>query len=239
MVIMDMKSGIYMWTSPSGKSYIGQSVNLIDRHREFVRFDQRYAGSRIDNARKKYNNESDWKYEVLEYCEPNDLNEREIYYIELYDTYHNGYNQCLGGSATFGFKFTDEQKKRISIALTGKKQSEETKQKKREKQSGVNNPFYGKHHTEETRQVMRDKKIGLYKGSKHPRAYPIVQLTLDGEFIKEYGCAKEAANELEIERRCIGRCVSGELKQSHGFKWMKSTDYYATHTHKNPPLLKE
>lgn len=28
-----------------------------------------------------------------------------------------------------------------------------------------------------------------------------------------------------------------EIRQSHGFKWMKATDYYATHTYKNPPLL--
>ena len=236
---MEKKSGIYMWTSPSGKSYIGQSVNLADRRREFVRFDQYYAGHRINNARKKYNNESDWEYKVLEYCEPSELNEKEIYYIALYDTYHNGYNQCIGGSTTLGYKFTDEQKKKLSIALTGKKQSEETKQKKREKLSGVNNPFYGKHHDYETRKIMSDKKKGLYDGAKHPRAYPIVQLTLDGEFIKEYGCAKEAANELGINRRGIGRCISGELKQSHGFKWMKATDYYATHTYKNPPLLKK
>ena len=114
---MEMKSGIYMWTSPSGKSYIGQSVNLVDRRREFVRFDQYYAGHRINNARKKYNNESDWEYKVLEYCEPSELNEKEIYYIALYDTYHNGYNQCIGGSATLGYKFTDEQKKKMSIPI--------------------------------------------------------------------------------------------------------------------------
>ena len=120
--------------------------------------------------------------------------------------------------------------RRISIALTGKKQSEATKQKKREKQSRVNNPFYGKHHDYETRKIMSDKKKGLYDGAKHQRAYAIVQLTLDGKFIKEFGCAKEASDILCIKRRGIGRCISGELKQSHGFKWMKATDYYATHT---------
>lgn len=205
-----MKSGIYMWTSPSGKSYIGQSVDLVDRHREFVRFDQRYAGHRINNARKKYNHESDWKYEVLEYCDYSKLNEREIYYIELYDTYRNGYNQCLGGSATFGYKFTDEQKKRMSIVHTGRKQSEEEKQKKREKESGVNNPFYGKTHDYETRKKM---------------SKPIIQYTLEGEFVREWIGAMEVKHILGYNQGCITACCRGNQNTAYGFKW----------AYKNPP----
>ena len=211
---MEKKSGIYMWTSPSGKSYIGQSVDLVDRHREFVRFDQYYAGHRINNARKKYNNESDWEYKVLEYCEPSELNEREIYYIALYDTYHNGYNQCIGGSTTLGFKFTDEQKKKLSIALTGKKQSEETKQKKREKESGINNPFYGKKHDYETR-----KKMSI----------PIAQYTLEGKFVRDWIGAMEVKHVLGYTQACITACCRGRQKTAYGFKW----------AYKNPPLLKK
>ena len=33
---MEKKSGIYMWTSPSGKSYIGQSVDLVKRYTNFI-----------------------------------------------------------------------------------------------------------------------------------------------------------------------------------------------------------
>ena len=76
---MERKSGIYMWTSPSGKSYIGQTVNLKKRYNSFLRFNKNYSGDKINNARKKYNNESDWKYEVLEYCDVNELDEREKY----------------------------------------------------------------------------------------------------------------------------------------------------------------
>ncbi len=50
---MDEKTGIYRWTSPSGKSYIGQAFNL-GRKNEFLRnpFQSVYtsANSAIDNA---------------------------------------------------------------------------------------------------------------------------------------------------------------------------------------------
>lgn len=53
---MDAKTGIYRWTSPSGKSYIGQAFNLERRKNEFLRnpFQSVYtsANSAIDNARR-------------------------------------------------------------------------------------------------------------------------------------------------------------------------------------------
>ena len=232
---MEMKSGIYMWTSPSGKSYIGQSVNLQKRKCAFLRFGDIYGGQKINRARKKYNNKRYWKYKVLEYCDIDDLDEREEYYISLYNTMRKGYNCESGGNENK--IVSDESKQKMSEAKKGNHLTEEQKRKMSEARKGENNPMWGKHFTEEQKRKMSDKKKGLYDGAKHPRAYPIVQLTLDGEFIKEYGCAKEAANELGINRRGIGRCVSGKLTKSHGFKWMKATDYYANHTSKNPPLL--
>ena len=59
---MQTKSGIYKWTSPSGKYYIGQAVNLRRRKNDFLNFKRPYTrkGSAIDNAREKYNDASLW-----------------------------------------------------------------------------------------------------------------------------------------------------------------------------------
>lgn len=91
---LEGKSGVYMWTSPSGRCYIGQSVDLGRRHKEF-RTDSKYAGqgSIIDAARQKYSY-SMWEYKVLEYCSKDKLDEREKYYIEKY---HPQYNITKGG----------------------------------------------------------------------------------------------------------------------------------------------
>ena len=55
------KSGIYCWTSPSGKQYVGLAKNLEVRKRAFLKFYKDYTGgaSKIDIARKKYNSEVD------------------------------------------------------------------------------------------------------------------------------------------------------------------------------------
>ena len=139
--IMNKKTGIYMWTSPSGKSYIGQSVDLQKRKGAFLRFGDRYGGEKINCARKKYNHKSLWNYKVLEYCGIDKLDERERYYIELYDTINNGYNCESGGNEN-------------------KIVSDESKQKMSEAMKGENKPMYGKHHTEEHKSKMSEAMKG-------------------------------------------------------------------------------
>lgn len=47
-------------------------------------------------ALRKYGLEN-FSYEVLDYCSKKDLNKKEEYYINYYDTYKNGYNATAGG----------------------------------------------------------------------------------------------------------------------------------------------
>jgi len=62
-------TGIYKWTSPSGKYYIGQAINLERRYKEFTTNPFNYVytseGSAIDNARRKYSDFTKWNYEIL------------------------------------------------------------------------------------------------------------------------------------------------------------------------------
>lgn len=262
---MKKKSGIYMWTSPSGKSYIGQAVNLKKRYNSFLRFNKNYSGDKVNNARKKYNNKSDWKYEVLEYCDINELDEREKYYIALYDTMNNGYNSNAGGDGNRGFtpneltrdKLRQAQIKyhlenpqisyAVSEMLTKRWKDENYRNNFSKKMKGENNPFYGKKHSKESLKANSEwhKKYGsgvnhpMYgrTGRDNPLSMPIIQLSIEGAFIREWSCAKEAADNLGANRKTINECCNGRIQTSHGFKWMKATDYYATHTYKNPPLL--
>lgn len=187
---MERKSGIYMWTSPSGKSYIGQSVNLQKRKCAFLRFGDIYGGQKINRARKKYNNKRYWKYKVLEYCDIDDLDEREEYYISLYNTMRKGYNCESGGNenkivsdeskqkmseAKKGNHLTEEQKRKMSEArkgennpMWGKHFTKEQKRKMSESRKGENNPMYGKHLTEEHKSKLSEAMKGRYCGEKHP-----------------------------------------------------------------------
>jgi group I intron endonuclease len=42
------------------------------------------------------------------------LKEMESYFIEQYDSFHNGYNSTLGGDGTFGLILSEESRKKIS-----------------------------------------------------------------------------------------------------------------------------
>lgn len=48
---------------------------------------------------------------------------------------------------------------------------------------------------------------------------PILQLTLDGKFIKEYPSIKEAERQTDINNACICLCCNGKLKTAGGFRW--------------------
>lgn len=73
----------------------------------------------------------------------------------------------------YGKHHSEETRRKISEALTGRKLSEETKRKmslSRQNIFGENAPMFGKHHTTETIEKMRLSKIGsknpMWKGNK-------------------------------------------------------------------------
>ena len=84
--------GIYKITNTiNGKVYVGQSVDINRRWRQHKNSELDYP---LYKAFKKYGIEN-FTFEVLEECTITELNERERYYIQLYDSCHFGYNQTL------------------------------------------------------------------------------------------------------------------------------------------------
>ena len=97
-------TGIYKITNlVNGKAYVGQAKN-IDK-----RWNQEKSASKNQNnlgynyplmkSFRKYGIEN-FSFEVIEECKIEELNDREIYWIEFYDTFFNGYNQTFGGDTT-------------------------------------------------------------------------------------------------------------------------------------------
>lgn len=117
-----MNSGIYKLTSPSGKSYIGQSKNLKRRKEQFLKQKIYSRGKKLEEARLKYPDYNQWQYTVLEYCDEDLLNEREQYWISYYDTYKYGYNSTIGGDqGKLGIIVSNERRKKQSESMKGKK----------------------------------------------------------------------------------------------------------------------
>ena len=88
------------------KFYIGQSVNIKKRWRDHL---HNYSNPKSKNfdyplykAFRKYGIEN-FRFEVVEECDIKDLNEKEIYYVQKFDSFYHGYNQTLGGNSSDSF----------------------------------------------------------------------------------------------------------------------------------------
>lgn len=55
--------------------------------------------------------------------------------------------------------------------------------------------------------------------NRNDMSKPILQFSLDGDFIKEYPSVAEAARQLGVSATSISHACHGKVKQSHGFKW--------------------
>ena len=95
------KCGIYKITNLlNDKSYIGQSNKIGSRFKEHIK-----CGIGIDtpSTNKFYqammqDGVENFKFEILEECKKEELNEREKYWIDFYSTKDYGYNSTSGGA---------------------------------------------------------------------------------------------------------------------------------------------
>ena len=95
--------GIYKITNKiNGKSYIGQSVNILRRWRihRALAFDPNQKGYEypLYRAIRKYGLEN-FSFEVLEECDQKELDKKEQEYILFYNSFGDGYNQNEGGTS--------------------------------------------------------------------------------------------------------------------------------------------
>ncbi len=229
-----MKSGIYKITNlKNNKIYIGRAISLKDRKSKHKR---RINNTLISRAIKKYG-WSNFKWEVLEYCKPEELTNKEQFYFDKLQPFdENGYNLLRTSTENpmegkFHSKETRERLSKIKkeANLTGnrnpffgKHHTEENKKIRSLDMSkrylGSNNPFYNKNHTEESKLKISKKN----KGKCHKHEYkPVNQYDLYGNFIQKHESISKAC--LYINKKTndpgIRNACSGKYKQAYGYKW--------------------
>jgi len=110
----------------SGKVYVGQAVSHILNHKRYrpyghegrfkchisEAFSQKKNQSHyLNNAIRKYG-VNEFVVELIEYCELNQADDREIHYIKHFNSlFPNGYNLKNGGNV---FTHSEESKRRVS-----------------------------------------------------------------------------------------------------------------------------
>ena len=221
-------SGIYCIKNIiTNKKYIGQSVNINDRWRRHIS-ELEHNSHHNDYLQKSWNKYgiNCFKFYVLEYCDVENLDEREIYYIDLYNTLDRefGYNLKSGGQNS-SCTYTEEVRKRMSESakqsydqyLIDKRKQDALNQWSnpniKEKIIGKNNGMYGKHHTDEAKQKMSENRKGISPVNKNTSPVFCIELN------KEYKDATEAGKELSIRSGNILKVCRGVRKTCGGYNW--------------------
>lgn len=145
-------TGIYKITNTvNDKVYIGQSINVSKRlteHKYHLKKNTHYNRA-LQNSYKCHGIQS-FTYELIEECNLDNIDERECYWIEFYDSIDRskGYNFETGGN-------------------TNKTVSQETKDKIRNTLKGTRlgkeNPMFGTKLSEERKQQMKITNRGSSK----------------------------------------------------------------------------
>jgi len=224
--------GIYKITNPKGNSYIGQSRDIEHRF-YYYRLSNNWIKEqrKLYNSIKKYGHENHI-FEILEECLEENINEKEIYWINYFDSVINGLNLKYGG---IGGKHSEETKQNISKALMGKKQSKETIEKRSQKLKGQKRSDYTKQLMSEAgknreitwgSQISEAKKNSTYRHPKETldkialiNSKPIEQYTPEGILLKTYPSATEAMKQTGVKNDNISQNLRGKSKSAGGFVW--------------------
>jgi group I intron endonuclease len=109
-----MKGVIYCYHCiPTGKKYIGQTVNEKRRKWRHKHDCKNGVDYKFYRAVRKYGWEN-FIYGVIEEYDVDFLGEQEEFFIAKYDSYDNGYNSTTGGEGVRGFIPSEETRKKMS-----------------------------------------------------------------------------------------------------------------------------
>lgn len=131
-------TGIYcIENTVNGKKYIGQAKNIELRWRQHKSelHRNKHLNKHLQNSWNTHGEDA-FAFYVLELCDVGSLTAREIFYIEKFDTFKNGYNMTAGGEGTRGYTHTQEYKDKMSALNKGKVYSEETLRRMSEAKKG-------------------------------------------------------------------------------------------------------
>jgi len=178
-ILMDSKgrSGIYRWTNIlTEKFYIGSAVELSRRLQYYydIKYMTSYKGKSAIYLALLKNGHTSFKFDILEYCNKENVISREQYYIDLLKP---DYNILKMAGSSLGFRHSKAVKANMSINNTG-----------------VNHPFFGKKHTEES-------KVKMSLSSKLVKA--VIITDVDSGLVEKFRSNTQAAKHLNISEWTI------------------------------------
>ncbi|MBL0304330.1 MAG: GIY-YIG nuclease family protein [Cytophagaceae bacterium] len=219
--------GIYKITSPGGRIYIGQSVNIDNRISSYKNLKCKNQ-TKLYRSLLKYTFENH-NFEIIEQCNIEILNERERYWQDFYNSSSKkGLNCRLTKSNDKVGLLSNETKIKIGQGNKGKKVSLESRGKMSIAKLKM---------TEETKAKLRNKKLTqehkqklslLKKGKKIKEETRLKLLQNNGkskkvictETLRIYNSANQCAIENNIKHKTLCNQLSGISKNKTTFKYV-------------------
>lgn len=194
----------------NGKIYIGQTGTSVNKRWQNGKG---YKGCLLfERAINKYGWDNFEHIIVADNLTKEESSKMEKDLIALYHSNNpqKGYNISIGGeSGSVGVPRSDEHRKRISEAQTGKVMSQETRNK-------ISSALKGR----------APSNLALQRASE-THNIGVVQLTKEGEYINEYLSAAEAERLTGVDAETIRLCCNSKrgAKSAGGFIWVNVVDY--------------
>ena len=221
--------GIYKITNPKGKIYIGQSINIEQRWDYFYKTLNCKSQIKLYNSLLKYGWENHIK-EIIEECNLEELNIKEIFWGEEFDVLKNGLNLRLGNGRG---ACSEETKQKQRHAKLGTKQTNQTIKKRIDKIKGIPKPEgFGENHSKLLKGKPKPEGFGekiskaktgvplpLGTGDKISKAKgkPVTQFNKDNNKINSFNSAKEAAEYIGVHEVNMRLHLGGKYKTCKGY----------------------
>ena len=196
----------------NGKIYIGKTVNTIqERWHEHIdeAFGNNASNSLLHKAIAKYGVSSFLVEEVGEFLD-SELNEKEIFYIKEYKSFHldGGYNLTYGGEGTT--RYSDEEILRLwnKGYLAGE----------------IAKKIGARSNTVSQRLKFLVEAGEPRRRFAETRKKAVVQYSLDGEPIKIWDCACNAEKEVGLSAGQVSKCCNYKAVMAGGYLWKFLSD---------------
>lgn len=215
--------GIYLITNKiNGKKYVGQSTDILYRWSQHISYINKLHHKSLLKSAFQHYGVDNFNFEIIEICSPEELDDKEKYYINKYNTYYlaknsNGYNMTLGGNGQNGYGKSVKQydldgnfiriyNTIIEAALdTGVKDS-----------SIVNCCAKRRNCCGGYMWCYADEEI--VKPCKR-RGTKVYQYDFEGNLVNVYNTAQEAADAVNASIQSIAMCCRGLTKSSRKYQW--------------------
>lgn len=160
-----MACGIYrIYHKATGKSYVGQSIDITGRL--WNHFHMLNNGSHhctyLQHAFSLYGAEA-FERQILETCEQSELTEREQFWMDTARYMYGVYNLAPAAGSSAGVKRTKETRHRMSEARKGCQTKPATEEHRRK----LSNALTGRTLSEETRRKISEARKGRKCSDEH------------------------------------------------------------------------